>query len=284
MMKNPANEKLTSAALERIAQCPDLRLREIMTSLVTHLHSFAREINLQLDEWTKAIDFLIETGRMCDDRRNEFILLSDPLGRSAVVDEIGSRGKPKSATESSLLGPFYRDGAPEMPLGANIARDIEGDPLAIHGTVKSLDTDPVANALLDIWQASPAGLYDLQLPDRNAMNLRGRFRPDANGEFHFKSLKPSSYPVPSDGPVGAMLKALGQHPYRPAHIHFLITADTYEPLTTALYIEGDKYLNSDAVFGARKSLTVGYQPNQHRASIHFDFAIAKSPNSSNNKD
>jgi catechol 1,2-dioxygenase len=280
-MKNPAGENLTTAALERIAQCPDPRLKEIMTSLVTHLHSFAREVNLRLDEWTKAIDFLIETGRMCDDRRNEFILLSDTLGLSAVVDEIASRGKPKSATESSLLGPFYRDGAPEMPLGANIARDIKGEALAIHGTVKSLDGKPIANALLDIWQASPAGLYDLQLPDPNAMNLRGRFRTDANGEFHLKSVKPSSYPVPSDGPVGAMLKGLGQHPYRPAHIHFLISADGYETLTTALYVQGDEYLDSDAVFGARKSLTVGYQPERGRDSIQFDFVIAKSRDRAN---
>jgi hydroxyquinol 1,2-dioxygenase len=274
-MQNSSKD-VTAAALERIAQCPDPRLREIMTSLVTHLHSFARDVNLRLDEWTKAVDFLIATGQMCDDRRNEFILLSDTLGLSAVVDEIGGRGKPKSATESSLLGPFYRDGAPEMPLGANIARDIEGEALSIYGTVKSLDGKPVANALLDIWQASPQGLYDLQLPDRNAMNLRGRFRTNPNGEFHFKSVKPSSYPVPNDGPVGAMLKALGQHPYRPAHIHFQITANNYEPLTTALYIEGDKYLNSDAVFGARKSLTVKYQTNQNLASIHFEFVLPRS--------
>jgi hydroxyquinol 1,2-dioxygenase len=275
-VQNPSDESLTKAALERIAQCPDPRLREIMTSLVSHLHSFAREINLRPDEWTTAINFLIDTGQMCDERRNEFVLLSDTLGLSAVVDEIANRGKPQSATESSLLGPFYRDGAPEMPLGANIARDIEGAPLAIHGTVKSLDGKPVANALLDVWQASPAGLYDLQMPDHNAMNLRARFRTGADGEFHFRSVKMSSYPVPVDGPVGTMLKALGQHPLRPAHIHFLISADGYEPLTTALYIAGDKYLDSDAVFGARKSLTVGYQPERGGDAINFDFVIARS--------
>jgi len=253
----------------------DPPLTEVMTSLVSHLHSFAREVNLRPDEWATAINFLIETGRMCDERRNEFVLLSDTLGLSAVVDEIANRGKPQSATESSLLGPFYRDGAPEMPLGANIAREVEGAPLAIHGTVKSLDGKPVANALLDVWQASPAGLYDLQLPDHNAMNLRARFRTGANGEFHFRSVKTSSYPVPVDGPVGTMLKALGQHPYRPAHIHFLISADGYEPLTTALYIEGDKYLDSDAVFGARKSLTIGYQSEHGRDAINFDFVIAR---------
>lgn len=212
---------------------------------------------------------------MCDDRRNEFVLLSDTLGLSAVVDEIANRGKAKSATESSLLGPFYRDGAPEMPLGANIARDVEGDALAIHGTVKNLDGKPVANALLDVWQASPAGLYDLQLPDQHTMNLRGRFRTGADGEFHFRSVKTSSYPVPIDGPVGTMLKALEQHPYRPAHIHFLISAAGYESLTTALYIEGDKYLDSDAVFGARKSLIIGYQSEQDCDAINFDFVIAK---------
>jgi catechol 1,2-dioxygenase len=247
-----------------------------MTSLVTHLHTFAREINLRPDEWTTAINFLIDTGRMCDERRNEFVLLSDTLGLSAVVDEIANRGKPRSVTESSLLGPFYRDGAPEMPLGSNIARDVEGAPLAVYGTVKSRDGKPVANALLDVWQASPAGLYDLQLPDHDAMNLRARFRTGADGEFHFRSVKMSSYPVPVDGPVGTMLKALGQHPYRPAHMHFLISADGYEPLTTALYIEGDKYLDSDAVFGARKSLTIGYQSERGSDAINFDFVIARS--------
>ncbi|HSU91482.1 MAG TPA: dioxygenase [Sporolactobacillaceae bacterium] len=275
-MHNSSNETLTKAALERIAQCPDPRLKEVMTSLVSHLHTFAREVNLRADEWATAINFLIETGRMCDERRNEFVLLSDTLGLSAVVDEIANREKPKSATESSLLGPFYRDGAPELPLGANIARNVKGAPLAIHGTVKSLDGKPVANALLDVWQASPDGLYDLQLPDHNAMNLRARFRTGADGEFHFRSVKTSSYPVPVDGPVGTMLKALGQHPYRPAHIHFLISADGYVPLTTALYMEGDKYLDSDAVFGARKSLTIGYQSEHGRDAINFDFVIARS--------
>jgi len=278
---NSSNETLTKAALERIAQCPDPRLKEVMTSLVSHLHTFAREVNLRADEWATAINFLIETGRMCDERRNEFVLLSDTLGLSAVVDEIANREKPKSATESSLLGPFYRDGAPELPLGANIARNVKGAPLAIHGTVKSLDGKPVANALLDVWQASPDGLYDLQLPDHNAMNLRARFRTGADGEFHFRSVKTSSYPVPVDGPVGTMLKALGQHPYRPAHIHFLISADGYVPLTTALYMEGDKYLDSDAVFGARKSLTIGYQSEHGRDAINFDFVIARSRNHAN---
>jgi hydroxyquinol 1,2-dioxygenase len=280
-VQNSSDEALTKAALERIAQCADPRLKEVMTSLVSHLHTFARDVNLRPDEWATAINFLIETGRMCDERRNEFVLLSDTLGLSAVVDEIANREKPRSATESSLLGPFYREGVPEMPLGANIARDVEGAPLAIHGTVKSLDGRPIANALLDVWQASPDGLYDLQLPDHNAMNLRVRSRTGADGACHFRSVKTSSYPVPVDGPVGTMLKALGQHPYRPAHIHFLISADGYEPLTTALYMEGDKYLDSDAVFGARKSLTIGYQSEHGRDAINFDFVIARSRNHAN---
>lgn len=275
-MKNPPEDNLTQVALERIAQSPDPRLREIMTSLVGHLHSFAREVNLRPDEWMKAIEFLIATGKLCDDRRNEFILLSDTLGLSAVVDRIANQDQPASATESSLLGPFYRRGAPEMPLGANIARDIEGEIVEIRGSVKAREGKPVGNALLDVWTASPAGLYDLQLPEAQGMNLRGRFRTGADGQFHFKSVKPSSYPVPVDGPVGKMLHALGQHPYRPAHIHFIISAEGYRPLTTALYIEGDKYLHSDAVFGARESLTVGYQFNRERDCLRFDFVLAES--------
>jgi catechol 1,2-dioxygenase len=274
-MKNPSEDNLTRAALDRIALCSDPRLREVMTSLIGHLHSFAREVSLQPDEWMKAIEFLIETGKLCDDRRNEFILLSDTLGLSAVVDRIANHDKPALATESSLLGPFYRDGAPEMPLGGNIARGIKGEVIEIRGSVNARGGKPIPHALLDVWAASPAGLYDLQLPEEQGMNLRGRFRTDADGQFHFQSVKPSSYPVPVDGPVGEMLHALGQHPYRPAHIHFMISADGYRPLTTALYIEGDKYLHSDAVFGARESLTVGYESNRDRECLSFDFVLAE---------
>jgi protocatechuate 3,4-dioxygenase beta subunit len=273
-MRNLTEDNLTQAVVERVAAAPDARVRELMTALVEHLHSFARKVNLTPGEWNAAIKFLVDTGKLCDDRRNEFILLSDTLGLSALVDIIANRDKTHAATESSLLGPFYRRNAPVMSLGASIARGVEGAPLEIRGSVRSEAGDPIANAKLDVWTASPAGLYDLQLPQAEGMNMRGVFRTDAAGRFHFRSVKPSSYPVPTDGPVGTMLNALGRHPFRPAHIHFMISADGYDRLTTALYIAGDEYLESDAVFGSRESLVVGYEHSGSIDSINFDFVLA----------
>jgi hydroxyquinol 1,2-dioxygenase len=272
-MRNLTEDNLTQAVVERFAAAPDARVRELMTALVEHLHSFARKVNLAPSEWNAAIKFLIDSGKICDERRNEFILLSDTLGLSALVDIIANHDKTPAATESSLLGPFYRENAPAMPLGASIARRVEGTPLEIRGSVRSAAGNPIANAKLDVWTASPVGLYDLQLPESEGMNMRGVFRTDANGRFHFRSVKPSSYPVPTDGPVGTMLNALGRHPFRPAHIHFRISADGYDLLTTALYIAGDEYLESDAVFGSRESLVVDYEHSGNIDSINFDFVL-----------
>ena len=277
-MRNLTEDNLTQAVVARFAAAPDARVRELMSALVEHLHAFARNVNLTPAEWNTAIGFLTDTGKICDERRNEFVLLSDTLGISTLVDLIATRRKDPAATESSLLGPFYRKSAPEMPLGASIARGIEGPPLEIRGSVRCAAGKPIANAKLDVWTAAPSGLYDLQLPEAEGMNMRGVFRTDADGRFHFRSVKPASYPVPSDGPVGAMLHALGQHPFRPAHIHFKISADGYERLTTALYIAGDEYLESDAVFGSRESLVVGYEHSGNVDSINFDFVLAPRAN------
>jgi hydroxyquinol 1,2-dioxygenase len=276
-MRSLNERTITDEVLGRFSGAPDARLRQVMESLIRHLHEFAREVGLTPREWAKAIEFLTELGHITDDKRQEFILLSDTLGLSALVDLIANRDKVKGATESSLLGPFYREGAPEIPTGANVARDVEGEPLDIEGRVVSTTGAPIAGAVIDVWQAAPSGLYDVQFED-STMNLRARFRSDSEGRFAFKSVKPASYPVPYDGPVGRMLNALGRHPYRPAHIHFKLSADGYRPLTTALYIEGDKYLDSDAVFGSRASLVVGYRKatNGGRAkpdSIWFEFAL-----------
>ena len=273
-MRNLTEDNLTQAVVERVAQAPNARVRDLMTALAEHLHAFARKVNLTPGEWNTAIQFLVDTGKICDERRNEFILLSDTLGLSALVDIMANREKNSAATESSLLGPFYRNGAPVMPLGASIARNVEGAPLEIRGSVRSQSGNAIAGATLDVWTASPAGLYDLQLPEADGMNMRGVFRTDEHGGFHFRSVKPSSYPVPTDGPVGKMLNALGRHPFRPAHIHFKISAAGYEPLTTALYIAGDQYLESDAVFGSRESLVVRYARSGDVDSIKFDFVLA----------
>jgi len=206
-MQKLTEENITDVVLNRFAECANPRLKEIMTSLVRHCHEFVREVGLKSEEWRAGIDFLTEVGRITDDKRQEFILLSDTLGMSALVDLIMNRGKALESTESSLLGPFYRNGAPELPAGASIAYDTPGDPIVLHGRVTSVDGRPLPGALLDVWQAAPDGLYDVQHESRTEMNMRGRFRTDANGEYRFKSLKPKSYPVPHDGPVGRMLRA-----------------------------------------------------------------------------
>ena len=277
VMRNLDQNSITDSAIEPLGQCPEPRLKEVMTALIRHLHEFAREVKLTPAEWMKGIEFLTEVGHITDDKRQEFILLSDTLGLSALVDILANRGKSDAATESSLLGPFFREGAPELPHGASIARGIEGIPLMIEGSVASTDAKPLAGANVDVWQASTNGKYDLQFDDfkGSEMNLRARFRTDANGHFQFMSVKPSSYPVPSDGPVGKMLNALGRHPFRPAHIHFIISAPGYKPLVTALYIDGDKYIDSDVVFGSREQLVVKYRPTETAGvdSIEYQFAV-----------
>jgi len=267
---------ITEAVREHIAECHDPRLKQVMSSLIDHLHTFAREVNLTIDEWNAGIEFLEAAGRISDEKRHEFILLSDTLGLSALVDLMGHQNGTEATTESSLLGPFYRDGVPLLELGSNISNGTTGEPLIVRGRVLSSDHSPIPGAMIDVWQAAPNGMYDLQDPKQPEINLRGRFRVDAEGAFQFRTVKPASYPVPSDGPVGKMLRSLERHPFRPAHIHFIVSGPGYQTLTTALYIAGDKYLESDAVFGSRPSLVVGYEhPNEGIDQIEFDFALAR---------
>ena len=269
-------ESITAAVLERIAESPDPRLKEVMQSLISHLHQFARDVHLTTGEWGQAIDFLTAAGHITDDKRQEFILLSDTLGLSALVDLMEHRDAGARTTESSLLGPFYRLSAPEVQLGADISNGTPGEPLEVTGTVRSAESEAVKGAVLDVWQAAPNGLYDVQDKSQSGMNLRARFRSDANGHFAFRTVKPASYPVPDDGPVGKMLRGLGRHPFRPAHIHFILSAPGFETLTTALYINGDRYLETDAVFGSRPSLVVDCHREATGAqSINFDFVLAR---------
>lgn len=256
-MRNFTEETVTDAVVQQFEGCKDARLRQVMQSLVSHLHAFVRDVELTEAEWSRGIQFLTETGQMCDDLRQEFILLSDTLGASILVDAITHR-KPTGATESTLLGPFYREGAPELAPGASIAGSTPGEPAFMSGRVRDLAGAPIRGALLDVWQAAPSGLYDNQDPSRSGMNLRGRFRADAEGRYAFRTVKPASYPIPTDGPVGRMMAALARHPYRPAHVHFIVSAEGYEPLTTHLFIKGDPYLDSDAVFAVKNSLVVDF--------------------------
>lgn len=280
--------QITESVLRSLEQTPNPRLKAIMTSLITHLHAFIREVELTEEEWWQAIQFLTRVGQMCNDRRQEFILLSDTLGVSMLVDAINHRADGR-ATESTVLGPFYREGAPELPAGASTSLDGRGEPAVITGRVLSTDGTPIPNALLDVWEGGDNGLYEQQDPNQPDMNLRGRFRTDAEGRFTIVAIKPVSYPIPDDGPVGDMLRALNRHPYRPAHIHFIVSADGYVPVTTHLFARGDPYLSSDAVFGVKESLIVDFvrhdsadEAAQHgvRApfyTVEYDFVLKPTP-------
>ena len=255
----------TAAVIERMANCSDQRLKQIMTSVITHLHAIVREVEPTFEEWAFAIDFLTRTGKICDDKRQEFILLSDTLGVSMLVDAINHR-RTAAATESTVLGPFHVSGAPRLQMGDSISLDGKGDPLYMSGRVVDESGQPIDGALLDVWQTSFDGFYDVQDARQPAMNLRGQFTTGADGRYFFRSVKPASYPIPSDGTVGTMLAALGRHPMRPAHVHFIVSASGYKPVTTHVFVDGDPYLDSDAVFGVKESLIVPF--------VHHDDASA----------
>ncbi|MGB5903039.1 MAG: intradiol ring-cleavage dioxygenase [Xanthobacteraceae bacterium] len=232
----------------------DERLKDVMAVIIRKLHEAVKEIEPTQKEWLDAIMFLTRTGQMCTDWRQEFILLSDALGVSMLVDAINHR-KPDGASESTVLGPFYVEDAPELPLGTNICLDRKGEDMVISGVVRDTAGEPISNAKLDVWQTNDDGFYDVQQkglqPD---FNLRGVFRTDDAGHYWFRAVRPRFYPIPDDGPVGQLLAKLGRHPYRPAHLHFIISGDGFETLTTHIFDPTDPYIDSDAVFGVKKSL------------------------------
>jgi hydroxyquinol 1,2-dioxygenase len=252
-MRNLTEQNIPDAVLEQLAGTEDPRLRTIMASLIRHLHAFAREVGLSEAEWAFAARFLTEVGQ-----QNEFILLSDVLGLSILVDAMSHR-KPSGATESSVLGPFYREGAALLHPPADLAGETQGETVLFSGEVTDLAHRPIEGALLDIWQTSPNGLYENQDDEQPDMNLRGRLLTDRLGRFAFRTVKPVSYRIPHTGATGRMLRALGRHPYRPAHIHFKLSAPGYEPVTTMVFIDGDPYLDSDPVFGVKSSLITEFR-------------------------
>lgn len=235
------------------------RLKMVMEVITRKLHEAVKEIEPTQDEWFETIQFLTRTGQLSTEWRQEFILLSDVLGVSMLVDAINNR-KPSGASESTVLGPFHLADAPELPMGANICLDQKGEDMVIHGRILDTGGKPIANAVLDVWQANDEGFYDVQQkgiqPD---FNLRGVFRTGADGRYWFRAVKPKFYPIPDDGTVGKLLHALGRHPYRPAHLHYILKADGFETLTTHIFDPDDPYINSDAVFGVKESLLATFK-------------------------
>jgi hydroxyquinol 1,2-dioxygenase len=246
-------EDLLHDVVARLAGTPDPRLLEIMTALVTHLHEFATDVRLTEAEWMAGIGFLTEIGQMCDERRQEFILASDTLGLSMLVDLL-SHDASSGATESTVLGPFYLADPPDRPNGSSTADRPSGDPAFVTGRVLDAAGDPIAGARVDVWQNGADMLYTAQDPTAPQGNLRGVFTTEADGGFSFIGVRPLDYPVPDDGPVGRMLAATGRHPWRAAHLHLIVSAAGYRPVTTHLFDDGSKYLDSDAVFGVKPSL------------------------------
>jgi len=265
---------ITRQALERVAKTPDPRLKAILESLIRHLHAFARETAITPEEWMAGIQFLTAVGQKCDQERQEFILLSDTLGLSMMVDAINHRDEAAAVTESSVLGPFYRAGAPIYRNGSAIYADTPGDPVIVSGAVSSSASgQPIKGALVDVWQTAPNGLYYSQDPRQKEYNLCGRFYTEADGGYRFTTLLPHSYPIPTDGPVGAMLRASNRNHFRPAHIHFRVSAPGHREVVTELYTRGDEFLETDPVLGVKDSLVVDYVKSADGYTLQRDFVL-----------
>lgn len=282
-----ANEgNITEAVIASFAATADPRLKQILTSLVRHLHGFAREVELTHAEWGAAMDFLYKAARKTSRKRHEFILVSDVLGLSSLVDMMGSRG-PAGTTERSVLGPFYIPRAPMLSHGGDLIRDNPGDPVLMRGRVHGPDAAPIEGAQIEVWQNAANGLYSNQDPAQHPDNLRCRMITAADGRYEFTTIRPVPYTVPTDGPVGTLLAATGRHPWRTAHVHFRVTAKGYNELVTELYPADDPYIDADAVFGVRASLAVPFRRNdsaedarRHNLAVPFwtvDYDFGLSP-------
>ncbi len=284
-MREFDEKSITAAVIGRLSEADDPRFKRVMTSLISHLHDFIRDV--ELDGVRVDRSYSVSDGRRsrtCTDKRQEFILLSDTLGVSILVITLNHPADDGSA-ESTVQGPFYWEGAPDLPRGANLAEGVKGEPAFYSGRVVGVDGRPLADALLDIWSGDGEGNYDMQIPGETGMKARGRIRTDAEGRYWFRSIRPTFYPVPTDGPVGRMLRKMGRHPYRPGHIHMVVSAPGYLPVTTHLFVAKSEYLDSDAVFGVKESLVAqfdrhppGIGPNGESMdapfyTVNYDFRL-----------
>jgi hydroxyquinol 1,2-dioxygenase len=284
-MRQFTEDNLTDAVVARLKQTKDKRLKEIMTSAVKHLHAFAREVNLTEEEWFEGIKFLTAVGQKCDGKRQEFILMSDVLGLSMMVVALNHKTAP-GATEATVLGPFFAHGAKEYGYGADLREGatMKGEDVWVSGKVLSVDGKPIANAALDIWQAKADGIYDLQT--EGEFELRGRVKADAKGEYAFANYKPKFYSIPMDGPVGDLVRATSNNHMRPAHMHAIVSAPGYQQVITHVFVEGDPYLDGDAVFAVKNSLVGKYKKVNNAAEakklglanpflkLEFDFRLS----------
>ena len=259
-MQLVTEDNITALAEQRWATAKDPRTAQLMTALVRHLHDFAREVRLTEAEWMAAVQWLTATGQISDEKREEFILASDVLGLSMLVVQMNHQFAP-AATPATVLGPFHIDGSPELGFGGDMSDDVDGTPLYLTGTVRSLDGTPVAGAVLDVWQADAEGAYEAQL-DVDEARLRAKYRAEADGTYCVRTITPKGYSIPMDGPVGALIEQTEISHFRPAHVHFLLTADGFEPLITHLFEEGAEYLDSDVVFGTKQELVVRFVPRE----------------------
>jgi protocatechuate 3,4-dioxygenase beta subunit len=271
---------VTDEALEQMAKTANPRLKEIMDAAVRHLHAFARDVNLTPEEWLAGIQFLTAVGQACTPLRQEFILLSDVLGLSAVVNALHDKKARELGSQSSLLGPFFREGAPVLPMGAQIVEKPTVEEIVVYGTITDNDGKPLPKALIQIWQTSERGLYDLQERQGESMDMRGNFLTGDDGKYHFRTVRPLGYSIPMDGPVGDMVVTQGRHGMRPSHIHCLIGAEGYRELVTALYFGDDPNIDSDTVFGVSQALVVDARedancPIPGLRAVHYDFRLAK---------
>lgn len=266
------------AVAERLSKAEKTRLSDGLVAVVEHLHTVIKEIRPTPDDWKRTIAFLTEVGHACDDKRQEWVLLADLLGLSALVEAMHSQ-RPPNATQNTVRGPFYRGDAPHLPLGANISLDGVGEPLTVSGIVQDLDRVPVAGAIVETWQANSQGFYENQQPDlQPEFNLRGVFTTNAVGRYHYETVRPAGYSVPDDGPVGQLLGRIGYPLRRPAHLHFLIKAPGYQTLTTHVFDRGDPNVREDALFGVKRGLLgnfrkLGGEPNAPKWALDFTFVL-----------